>query len=480
MRDGVGLWELPGGKELSFLQSPGTNFVLFEPSGDLLTNGSAGLLRWPVRDDAASPGLLRIGPPLKLPVPGPICHVACSADGRVIAVSQFQGGRVLLADHPDQPVRLTPHGDARYVAVSPDGLWAATGSHNEMGVKIWDAQTGECKKELPVDGSRVGFSPDGKWLATNGDGLRLWAVGSWREGPRIGGGVFAFCPDLKSPSGKLLAVADYGAVRLVNPDTGREYARLEDPDQDRALDLCFNADGTQLIISNDDNRSIHVWDLRAIRERLAKMGLDWDLPPYPPSAPAPKPLRVEVDLGDPGAMIQAQAYEQEADGFLQSRQWDQAVGAYAEAVGLDPKNARYLNELAWLLATCPDADSRDGDRALELAARAVQLAPKDGNYWITLGAAQYRVGDWKPARESLEKAMALRNGGDCADWFFLAMVHWRLGDKAEAHQWYDKADLWMATHHHPGWPPLRSEAAELMKMESGVENPESPKKPMPR
>ena len=33
-------------------------------------------------------------------------------------------------------------------------------------------------------------------------GLRLWAVGSWAEGPQIGGGAaFAFSPD-----GKLLAV----------------------------------------------------------------------------------------------------------------------------------------------------------------------------------------------------------------------------------------------------------------------------------
>ena len=43
MHDGVGLWDLPSGKELAFLDSPGTNFVLFEPSGSLLTNGSAGL-----------------------------------------------------------------------------------------------------------------------------------------------------------------------------------------------------------------------------------------------------------------------------------------------------------------------------------------------------------------------------------------------------------------------------------------------------
>jgi WD40 repeat protein len=224
-------------------------------------------------------------------------------------------------------VCLTPHDDARYVAVSPDGVWVATGSHNGTGVKLWDAQTGECKQELPVDGSRVGFSPDGKWLATNGgsstgSGLRLWAVGSWREGPRIGGGVFAFSPDLKSPSGKLLAVETGGAVRLVNPNTGMEYARLKDPDQDSAIELTFNADGTQLIVSTTDSQSIHVWDLRVIREQLAKMGLDWDLPPYAPLAPAGEPLpRVEVDTGDLDAMIQAQALARQADAFVRSKKW---------------------------------------------------------------------------------------------------------------------------------------------------------------
>jgi WD40 repeat protein len=201
---------------------------LFEPSGALLTNGSAGLLRWPVQTEPTKPGLLRMGPPHKLSVPGPICHVACSADGRVIALSQFQGGRVLHADRPDQPVRLEPHDDARYVAVSPDGRWVATGSHTRTAVKIWESRTGKLVKELPADGSRVGFSPDGKWLATTAGGLRLWAVGSWQEGHQIGGWANAFSPD-----GKLLAAVEHGVVQLINPTTGREFARLEDPNQDR-------------------------------------------------------------------------------------------------------------------------------------------------------------------------------------------------------------------------------------------------------
>ena len=31
---------------------------------------------------------------------------------------------------------------------------------------------------------------------------------------------------------------------------------------------------------------MHVWDLRAIRSRLAAMGLDWDAPPYSDDDPA--------------------------------------------------------------------------------------------------------------------------------------------------------------------------------------------------
>jgi len=120
---------------------------------------------------------------------------------------------------------------------------------------------------------------------------------------------------------------------------------------------------------------------------------------------------------------------------------------------------RLCNELAGLLANCPNPKCREPKRADELAKRAVQT---DEIYGITLGIAQFRAGELQPARESLEKAMALRNGGDCADWFFLAMVHWQLGNKAKAREWYDKAEQLMATHHHPDWPRIRSEAADLL------------------
>jgi Flp pilus assembly protein TadD len=116
---------------------------------------------------------------------------------------------------------------------------------------------------------------------------------------------------------------------------------------------------------------------------------------------------MEMDLGNLGAMIQAEDARQQARGFFQSKQWDKAIGAYAQAIDLEPKTALTWNNLAWLLATCPDTKFRDPARAVELARKAVELAPKEGNYWNTLGMAQYRAGDRKAAIDAYAQAIDL-------------------------------------------------------------------------
>src|SRR5262249_37319774 len=105
-----------------------------------------------------------------------------------------------------------------------------------------------------------------------------------------------------------------------------------------------------------------------------------------------------------------------------------------------------LNDVAWFLATCSDPKYRDPPRAVELAMKAVQLAPQNGGRWNTLGVAHYRAGDWKTAITTLQKAIPLRLGGDSFDFFFLAMADWQLGEKKEALAWYDKAVQWMDKH----------------------------------
>src|SRR5262249_3841140 len=63
---------------------------------------------------------------------------------------------------------------------------------------------------------------------------------------------------------------------------------------------------------------------------------------------------------------------------------------WQQAVDLTPNSAEPNNNLAWLLATCPDPTLRDPHRAVALAAKGVELQPNQGMYWNTLGAARYR------------------------------------------------------------------------------------------
>ena len=46
--------------------------------------------------------------------------------------------------------------------------------------------------------------------------------------------------------------------------------------------------------------------------------------------------------------------------------------------------------------------------------------------------------------------MALSMGGDCSDWLFLAMAHWRMGQRTEARRWYQQAVNWMEKHASKG------------------------------
>jgi serine/threonine protein kinase/WD40 repeat protein len=459
MTDGVGLWDLTSGRPLPFLPTGFTRYPLFDASGALLTNSPGGLLRFAIQADPEAPGSLRIGAVQKLPLPGTAFQMAGSRDGRVLASAQGWGGLVWRQGVAGSPLRL-PHADARYIAVSPDGRWVATGSYDDgLKVKVWEATSGDVVTELSVEGgTRVVFSPDGRWLGTGGAITGLWEVGSWRQRQRFT--AASRTPVAFSADSSMFAFeAGHGTVRLIDPDSGRELARLEDPNQDRADDLTFNADGTQLL-TNGEAVSIHVWDLRVIREQLAARGLDW----APASAAAGKPKAV------PPLQVTVAAGVLVPCPYPSPRDWGKAIAAYAAELRSSPGSGDAArNNLAWLLATCPDPHFRDPARAVDLATKAVQLESKDGLFRTTLGVAQYRAGDWKAALASLRRAMDLRQGGDGIGWFFLAMAHWRVGEKQEARHWYGQAVQWMEKNE----PALAQDAAYGEQLQSFREEAEA-------
>jgi serine/threonine-protein kinase len=150
-----------------------------------------------------------------------------------------------------------------------------------------------------------------------------------------------------------------------------------------------------------------------------------------------------------------------------------------QALTHEPKDAEFCNMLAWYLAVrFEDPRLRDPQQAVAMALRAVQLEPQEGNFWNTLGAARYRARQWNESVEALEKSMALRQGGDPYDWFFLAMAHRQLGQKDEARRWYRQTEAWREKHRQGGYELhlLQAEAAELL----GLPVPEASREPKGR
>jgi Flp pilus assembly protein TadD len=136
-----------------------------------------------------------------------------------------------------------------------------------------------------------------------------------------------------------------------------------------------------------------------------------------------------------------------ASGLKEGRNWVLARAALERAREIDPENAHVMNDLAWMLATCPDHGHRNGSRAVELALVAVRLQPENAAYRNTLGVAQFRTSQWQAAIDTLTKAEELHPGVYFAhNVLFIAMSHWQLGDREAARQWYEKAVAWLDEH----------------------------------
>jgi eukaryotic-like serine/threonine-protein kinase len=304
---GVVLWDMARGTECAFLPIGLAWHIMFEANGDLLTSGATGIRRWPIQVDVDR-GQLRIGPPSNLPFSRTRGQFDEDRPGRIIAAARVTHAEVLISGRstcvglPDELLD-----ECRYVAVSPEGEWLATGSHHfpALGVQIWRVRDSKKVAELPVTRGRwIAFSPDGKWLLSGEPPCKLWSTGTWTLARDLGGAGLCFSPD-----SRLVAVLDASQIiRLVEVETGRVIARLESPDPSVVIWATFSPDGSRLVLVPENTPAVHVWDLRAIRTRLAALGLDWDAPAISdddPAFPCLTPLPpIRVDLGPPGGEIE--------------------------------------------------------------------------------------------------------------------------------------------------------------------------------
>ena len=77
-----------------------------------------------------------------------------------------------------------------------------------------------------------------------------------------------------APEGSLLAVAtEKRTVELLDPRSRARLATLQAP-IDFFSPLAFSRDGRRLVITID-SRTLHVWNLHLLRQKLDRLGLDW-------------------------------------------------------------------------------------------------------------------------------------------------------------------------------------------------------------
>ncbi len=297
--DGVRLWDTRTAGELAFVPFPGGHSVILHPDGQsLLGSGAAGLCRWPILREVRPSGTrLQVGRREQLEPPGalPLRQAVLSPDGLRVAVRSSAG--ILLLDLSDRRRQVLAQYQARYesLSFSVDGKWLAAAAWSEDEAKVWNVRTGQLVQTLRgADIVSLAFSPDGRWLVTCGfEEYRFWEVDSWQprraiSRMRVGKNVG---PVVLIRAGTMMAVSagEFG-VELLDADTGRILAVL---DQSEQLPVCFSRTGEQLV-TIDHTGANYLWDLRAVRQQLAAMKLDWDSPPIPP--PTATQLKGEITV----------------------------------------------------------------------------------------------------------------------------------------------------------------------------------------
>lgn len=134
---------------------------------------------------------------------------------------------------------------------------------------------------------------------------------------------------------------------------------------------------------------------------------------------------------------------------LKDRQYADAARQYERLVALDPRNARYHSDLAWLYQKTGDG------RALPMAEKAYSLAPDNPDVTDTLGWILVDQGKLPRAVDLLQKAASRSPSAEIR--YHLAFALAKAGDKQRA-----RGELEELLASEPSFPQ-RDDAIELLK-----------------
>jgi WD40 repeat protein len=252
----------------------------------LIVAWGSGIFRWP-RSDSTKARLsgrgtiqeITFGPPQKLADIGMPTSLSSGTPREHLVFEQGDVWHAISMTSGEQ-LDFLPPGDPRLTAISSDDRFAAVAGWNVGGISIWDTSRGTRLADLTTGQFGVPrFSPDGQWLATSASGVQLWRTADWSLAHRLNaqgttphGLGIGFSAD-----SRMLAIGEpNGEVRLIDPRSGTDVARIMHPVPQSAAHLCFTGDHRRLVALPADGKApTRIWNLRELREALRTYKLDW-------------------------------------------------------------------------------------------------------------------------------------------------------------------------------------------------------------
>jgi tetratricopeptide (TPR) repeat protein len=113
----------------------------------------------------------------------------------------------------------------------------------------------------------------------------------------------------------------------------------------------------------------------------------------------------EMIRSDPGNWL---AYYNRGLVWTRKKEFGKAIADCEEAIRENPQHCLPYCNIAWILATCPDSQFRDGEEAVEVATEACEMSEWEDAFCIdTLAAAYAETADFDRAISLQEKANVL-------------------------------------------------------------------------
>jgi len=421
----VKLWDIASGQELHTLEGEKNEVrqVAFSHDGRLLASaGSEGVIRlWDCRTGQLLQSLISNAPDI-------VYGLCFSGDGKWLA-SALNDHTVRIWDVAKARERWILRGhteNVQSVAFSPDSRSLASGD-SRFSVRLWDVESGKEVRRFVNGGVNVAFSPNGKNLASAGFDrvVRIWDVKSGQalfplKGQSLSGQELGELKGMSlevvavafSPDGRRLASASRdNTVKVWDASNGvelRTLMRSHRLDIDSFVGLAFDPNGWW--IASSDWSELKLWDARPStpeikveREALALLEFLIHKPSF---------------LADMIANIKADKTITEA-----VRQKALKLASYYRD---DP---RRLNKDSQNLVAWPGRTAKVYRLALVAMEDVCRREPKNPEYLTTLGAAQYRLGQYPAALATLTKADNPKEPSR-SHLAFLAMTHLHLGQTA--------------------------------------------------